>query len=69
MPAERRQLAMVNEALACLRKKARAGEVSTEVLLKVHQLAMDMASRNFLGASAIQAVGFSVIILFIVMFQ
>ena len=55
-PAEKRQMTMVNDAFACLRKKASEGEVAPEIQQKVLQLAGDILQRNFVSASAIQAV-------------
>ena len=55
-PTERRQMGMVTEALNCLQKKGREGEIAPDVLQKVYQLAVDLSNRNFAGASAVQAV-------------
>lgn len=60
-PAERRQMVMVNDAFSCLRKRASEGEVSPEVLNKVHQIANDLVARNFHSASTIQAVSYTCI--------
>ena len=49
-------MAMVNEAYQHLCKQASKGEVASEVLQKVGQLAADVSNRNFPSASAIQAV-------------
>ena len=49
-------MTMVSEALQLFRQRAAEGEVAADVQAKVHQLAADIESRNFHGASAVQAV-------------
>ena len=58
--AEKRQMAMVNDAFNLLRKRASEGGVAPDILQKVHQFANDIATRNFTSASAIQAVSQSI---------
>jgi hypothetical protein len=67
-PAEKRQMAMVNEAFSLLRKRASEGAVASDILQKVHQFANDISIRNFPSASAIQAVSEPYYFLFLVFY-
>jgi len=55
-PAEKRQLVKVNESYAVLHAKAAGNEISPDVMAKIGLLVSNIQSRNFKGASDIQAV-------------
>ena len=56
VPAEKRQLDMVNMAYANLHEKAAANQLSAEVLLKLSKFVECMVARNYAGATAVQTV-------------
>ena len=56
VPAEKRQLDMVNTAYANLHEKAAANQLGAEVTSKLAKFVEYMVARNYAGATAIQTV-------------
>ena len=56
VPAEKRQLDMVNAAYTHLLEKVKANQVGADVMAKLSKFVEFMAVRNYAGATAIQTV-------------